>query len=221
MAPLVLYHFPPSAPSRIGLLCIRNLKLDVDVKEVDLFKKEQLNENFTKINPQHTVPTIIDSDGFILWESRAIGAYLADKNYPNGHSLYPKDVKQRAVIDQRLQFDCGTLYPRIRAICWPVLFTGETKITDEKREKLYEALGWLNTFLEGNKYVAGGTDWSLADLSLLASVATIDHIGGNLSKFKNITEWYERCKTLPGWQENDDGARGYGERIRSLLQDKL
>lgn len=57
------------------------------------------------------------------------------------------------------------------------MFIGETKITDEKREKLYEALGWLNTFLEGNKYVAGGDGWTLADLSLLASVATIEVSG--------------------------------------------
>lgn len=83
---------------------------------MNLFQKEQLHGNFTQVNPQHTVPTI-DDNGFILWESRAIGAYLADSRHPNGHSLYPKDIKQRAIIDQRLQFDCGTLYPRIRAIC--------------------------------------------------------------------------------------------------------
>lgn len=80
-----------------------------------MYKKEQLKEDFVKINPQHTVPTL-DDNGFILTESRAIGVYLAEKYFPEGHSLYPKDVKQRARINQLLQFDCGTLYPRIKAI---------------------------------------------------------------------------------------------------------
>lgn len=61
------------------------------------------------------MPTL-DDNGFILTESRAIALYLAEKNFPDGHKLYPKDVNQRARINQCLQFDCGTLYPRIRII---------------------------------------------------------------------------------------------------------
>lgn len=80
-----------------------------------MYLKEQLKEDFIKINPQHTLPTL-DDNGFILTESRAIAVYLVEKYFPDGHPLYPKDVKQRALINQRLQFDCGTLYPRIKAI---------------------------------------------------------------------------------------------------------
>lgn len=82
---------------------------------IDLYLKEQLQDDFIKINPRHTVPTL-DDDGFILTESRAIAIYLAEKHYPDGHALYPKDVKQRARINQLLQFDFGTLYPRIKII---------------------------------------------------------------------------------------------------------
>lgn len=44
-----LYHFPPSGPSRAALLVAKALGLEVDVHEFNLFKKEQLNEDFIKV----------------------------------------------------------------------------------------------------------------------------------------------------------------------------
>ena len=38
--------------------------------------------------------------------------YLVDK-YANDDALYPKDLKQRAIVNARLNIDCGTLWPRV------------------------------------------------------------------------------------------------------------
>lgn len=115
MSPIKLYHFPISGPSRGALLAARAIGVPVQVKIVDLFKKEQLNDNFLKINPQHCIPTL-EEDGFVLWESRAIACYLADK-YGKDDQWYPKDLRKRALVDQRLYFDSSSLYVKIRAIC--------------------------------------------------------------------------------------------------------
>lgn len=69
---------------------------------------------FLQLNPQHTVPTLKDGD-FAIWDSHAISAYLVDK-YGKDDSLYPKDLQKRAVVDQRLHFDSGVVFPRLSAI---------------------------------------------------------------------------------------------------------
>lgn len=65
-------------------------------------------------NPLHTVPTLEDGD-FYLFDSHAINSYLVSK-YGKTDSLYPKDLQKRAIVDQRLHFDSGILFPRMGAI---------------------------------------------------------------------------------------------------------
>lgn len=44
--------------------------------------------------------------------SRVILAYLTAA-YSKDDTLYPRDIRVRALVDQRLHFDLGTLFPRI------------------------------------------------------------------------------------------------------------
>lgn len=103
MSKLTLYFTPGSPPARAVLLLIRYLGVDVEVKSLDFGKKEQLSEEFIKLNPLHEVPTIVDGD-FVLTESRAILQYLVNSRKP-GSDLYPTDPKARARVDQRLCYD--------------------------------------------------------------------------------------------------------------------
>ncbi|KAJ8970727.1 hypothetical protein NQ317_017385 [Molorchus minor] len=213
---VTLYHYPISAPSRGALLAAKVVGVDVDVQIVDLFKKEQLKAEFIKINPQHTVPTLVDGD-VVIWDSHAIAAYLAS-TYAKDKSLYPSDPKERAVIDQRLYFDCGTLHPRIRTICFPVLFRGEDQIYDEHKTPLEEALGFLDVFLEGNDFVAGNK-LTIADCSLVATISGIAAVGWNISPYANVSAWVSRCSlAIPGYAEaNQEGAEAFGKAVRSKL----
>lgn len=55
----------------------------------------------------------------------------------------------------------------------------------DKKAKVEDALQHLNTFLEGQKYVAG-PNLTLADLSLVASVSTFEVSDIDFLKFANI-----------------------------------
>ena len=97
-----------SPPARACLMLIRNLELDVEVINVNLAGGEQHSEEFTKLNPLHKVPVLVDGD-FVLSESRAILAYLVNSRKP-GSSLYPSEPKARAKIDQSLYYDATVVF---------------------------------------------------------------------------------------------------------------
>jgi len=62
---------------------------------------------FLKLNPNAQVPVILDG-GFVLWESGAIMRYLADKHRSG---LWPKDLKERGLVDQWLTWQGTELNP--------------------------------------------------------------------------------------------------------------
>lgn len=71
-----------------------------------MFRHIFMHNILFQLNPAHTVPTLVDN-GFVLWESGAIMAYLVEK-YAKDDSLYPKDIEKRAIIDQLLHFSTSS-----------------------------------------------------------------------------------------------------------------
>lgn len=155
-----------------------------------------------QINPQHVVPTLVTEEGVSLWESRGIATFLIEK-YGKDDSLYPKDPLKRAIVNQRLYFDLGTLYQRLMDRYYPLLFpTFKGRVVPNAEENLNEAVGFLNMFLDKNGFAAGSA-YTVADISLLASVETLKACDYDINQFPNVVNWYERCKAItPGWDIN-------------------
>jgi glutathione S-transferase len=96
-----------------------------------------------------------------------------------------------------------------------VFFKGAKEVTPEVRGKLTKALQQLEGFLHGSSFVAGNEP-SLADISILSNVVQVKTAFGGIGNLPNVNAWFERCKTLPGYDENLAG----GAVIAGLL-DKL
>lgn len=190
------------------------LGVKLNLKPLSVQKKEHLTPEFLKVNPQHTIPTLVDND-FVLWESRAILTYLVEK-YGKNDSLYPKDPQKRAVINQRLFFDMGTLYQRFSDYFIPQLRLGQPA-DPEKFKKLEEAVELFEKLLENHKYAAG-ENISIADYALLASFSTFVTAEVDYARFANITRWYDLCgQTLHGIEINDEGIevmKGYVQHVK-------
>ncbi|XP_068157672.1 glutathione S-transferase D5-like [Drosophila tropicalis] len=193
-----LYYSNTSSANRSVLMVAKALGLKLNVKVLNVQRGDQLKPEFVRINPQHTVPTLVDN-GFALWEARAILTYLVEK-YAKTDSLYPKDPKQRALVNQRLYFDIGTLNQSFMDYYYPIF---HSKPADpEAFKKVESAFGFLDIFLEGQEFVAG-KQLTLADISILATVSTFDIFKFDIKKYPNVDRWYTNTKKVtPGWEEN-------------------
>uniref|UniRef100_A0A0A9WWR9 Glutathione S-transferase 1, isoform D n=2 Tax=Lygus hesperus TaxID=30085 RepID=A0A0A9WWR9_LYGHE len=198
-----LYFFTPSPPCRVVMMTAKVLGADLNLKMTDIMNGDQLKPEFLKINPQHTVPTF-DDNGFVLSESRAIAAYLAETS-PNGEKIYPKDPKKRALIEQMLYFDIGRLYQNFLDLYKPML---KGKPFDDALGKTFdESLAMFEEYLTRTQWAAGD-QMSIADLSLMATVTTAEAVGHDFSKYPKIKQWMDKTKSaIPDYQmANQDGV---------------
>lgn len=127
----------------------------------------------------------------IVIYSRAILSYLTAA-YAKDDALYPKDIRIRAVVDQRLQFDLGTLSQRMGDYFIPTMFYG-APLDESKKAKLAEALGWFDTVLKG-KLWAAADQFTIGDLSLCVTVSQIEAFGFDLGPYPRIRTWFQKCK---------------------------
>ncbi|TDG48256.1 hypothetical protein AWZ03_005431 [Drosophila navojoa] len=198
------YYLPASPPCRAVLMVAKAVGVELNKKLLNTLAGEQLTPEFVKINPQHTIPTLVDN-GFSIWESRAILVYLVEQ-YGKDDSLYPKDPQKRALINQRLYFDMGTLIHSFADYYYPQ-FLKNAPADPAKFAKMETAFEFLNTFLEGQKFVAGDT-LTVADFSIVATVSTFVVADFDITKYPNVTRWYEAVqKVIPGWDEGLDAMK--------------
>ncbi|CAH0727835.1 unnamed protein product, partial [Brenthis ino] len=213
--PLKLYKMDISPPVCGTLMVIDLLKVPVEFVDVDLLNKEHLAPEYLEKNPMHTVPLLEDGDLYIH-ESHTIMAYLCDV-YGKDDSLYPKDPKQRALVDQKLYFD-GQFFIRARNISYPAIFEGVRKPSEKVINAVIESYDFLEAFLSKTKFIAGDK-MTIADIAILSTLgATRFMVPVANKKYTKLTAWYTNMTQQPFYQKyGAPGAIG----LANLLKDKL
>jgi glutathione S-transferase len=218
---LTLYMHPVSNTSRPVRLLIAENKLPVNEVIVDLMTGEHLKEPYTKLNPNGLVPTLVDDD-FVLTESSSILKYLADKF---NLALYPKDLKQRARVNEMMDwFNTGFYRDYGYGVVYPQIYPHHKRPSDDLQKGTIEwgknlTKKWLkvlnDTWLgKGNKFLAGD-QMTIADI-FGAGLLTSGHVTRDHFKdYPNIDRWLKNVGSLGNWNKINEAMDGFRKAVES------
>jgi glutathione S-transferase len=211
---------PVSMTSRPVRLFIAENGIDVDEQLVDLMTGEHYGEPFVRVNPNRLVPVLEDGD-LRLTESSAILKYLADKI---DSPAYPKDLKQRAKVNEMMDW-FNTNFYREYGYGWiyPQLFPHHKRQSDEAHKATIawgkeRAQGWLkvldqNWLGPSNAYLCG-EQMTIADYFGSSFVALSEIVRSDLSAYPNVKRWLGRMKQLKSWDKVYETINGYAASLK-------
>src|SRR5215831_4974016 len=200
-----LYVFPPS-PRAFKVLAVANhLGLDHEIRFLDLPKGAHKTPQYAALNPNVRMPTLKDGD-YVLWESNAIGQYLAGKKPDAG--LLPQDERGRLDVARWQFWDMAHWDPVCAVFAFEyvakpiVLGIGEPDMAAIAKgtEAFHRVAKVLDGQLKGKKFVTGDT-LTLADFALgpAMNLAEIAHFP--VEPYGEIKRWYRTLSALPVWQK--------------------
>ena len=215
-----IHYHPASTTSRPVALFVAENGIDAQMQIVDIFTGEHMKPNYEALNPSKLVPMLEDGD-FRLTESSAILKYLADKaNSP----LYPKDLKERARVNERMDwintqlcrdFAYGFVYPQI--------FPGHKRESEAVQRATVawgkeRAQGWLKVLDQKilgpkNDYLCG-SKMTIADYFGASFVALAEALGGNYADHPNIKRWIGKMKQLKSWKKVNEAIDGFAASLK-------
>ena len=101
----------------------------------------------------------------------------------------------------------------------PVLFHGE-KVSEPARDKLKEALKWLEEFVKPSGFMAGTSSMTLADISIYAFYSTLEttkDVLVNLNDYPSLEAWSAKMKGLiPNYEKaNQEGVQVFADFFKA------
>ena len=166
-------------------IMLEELGVQYNAIHIDLEKKEQFSDFFSKISPSNKIPVIVDNDkGNTVFESGAILLYLAEK--------YDKFLNKNYYweIVQWLFFQMSYVGPMLGQAHQYLFYNpGKSKFAEEKSKgytkHVYQI---LDKRLSRREYIVD--EYSIADISIWPWTARFKRHQINLNKYPNVLRWY-------------------------------
>ncbi|HEY4117196.1 MAG TPA: glutathione S-transferase N-terminal domain-containing protein [Byssovorax sp.] len=199
-----IYGHPWSIHTRDVLMTLAEKGHEAELVTVVLPKGEHKQPEHMARHPFGKVP-VLDDDGFVLYEARAISAYLDRKL--SGPALVPQGAKGAAEVDRWTNVADAYFVPFAAPLVVEKTFRkylgGETneQAIDAGRAGMIAALDVADRRLASSPYFAGDA-FSLADVHWMPYVEYLGRIGeaGPIEARKGLRAWWERVSARDTWR---------------------
>lgn len=160
------YMTPGSCTTGIHIL-LEEIGLVFEAYLVNLMAGDQHKEDYLKINPKGTIPTLVREDGTALTEFQSIAWWLA-KTYPK-RKLLPDTLDDEVRVLEVMNYAVNTIHGQ----GFTRIFTSEkftpnladhNAVTAQGHEIVNKAFLIINDFLAGRDYVVN--HFTIADAAL-------------------------------------------------------
>jgi glutathione S-transferase len=174
-----------------------------ELSHVDYFKGEQKSDAYLALNPNASIPAMVDGD-LVLWESNAILQYAADKI--GNDAVYPRDPARRADLNRWLFWESANWFPACYTFlvenCVKPLLGGQAdeQVLNNNLPQFHKLAGILNQRLSDRDFIMGAQP-TIADIALASPM----HLHGwqqlPLSAHPHLKRWItQSMESLPSWQ---------------------
>jgi GSH-dependent disulfide-bond oxidoreductase len=182
-------------------IMLEEIKLPYKEHFVDVWKGEQYNSDFIKINPNSKIPAIVDHEGpggkpYTVFESGAILLYLAEKT----GKFLPQDTTKKYEVLQWLMFQLTGVGPMLGQFVHFKLFSpkGADNSYSMSRyqtevKRLYEV---MEKRLAQSPYL-GGAEYSIADIATFPWTRNHDAQGVKWEDNPNLARWFKSIDERP------------------------
>ncbi len=196
----ITYYYAPMSTAVRTTWAIEELGVPCERVKLDITKKETKAAAFLKLNPNGLVPLLV-VDGKSIYESTAILIYLGE-TYGVDKGLYPPPGLGRAeTLKWVVWANVGLLDPLSRwarnTASYVPAEQHNAKAAEAGKNDFGAALRIVDEALAGKTYLVDDR-FSFADLAVSSYLGWAQHMGYDLSPFKNVKAWAERCLGRPG-----------------------
>ncbi|KAJ7067533.1 thioredoxin-like protein [Mycena amicta] len=211
---LKLYGMTFSSNTRRVACTLIEKQVPFELVNINLAGGENKSPAYMEKQPFGQVP-YIDDDGFILFESRAICRYIAEKYPDQGTKLIPTEPRPSSNRAPRLNAPEAVRYLDAMDYNYScTLLNRYQGLTPNKDDfdgyiaKLSAKLDTYDVILGKQKYI-GGDEYTLADLFHFPLSQMLAAAGSDIMSKKgpNVTRWFTEISARPAWAALQAGAK--------------
>lgn len=151
---------------------------------------------YRAMNPMGRVPTVVEPDGFALWESNTILRHLGA-----GSALVPQDRRARAVMERWMDWQLGHLNAPMTTILFTLYRTPEPERDAAALDRaVAEAAGlWDIAADAASVGWLAGPAMTLADIALAPYLHRWLHFPVRRAVRPELSAWHARLMERPGF----------------------